>query len=63
MIVMMMKMTIIMMKNDLEGNVGSWTTARSTKQRRRICLVQPLLVIVKALNHTNHESVNNIVSE
>ena len=48
MIIMMMKVMIIMMKNDLEGNMGSWTTARSTKQRRRICLVQPLMV--KALN-------------
>ena len=50
MIVMMVKIIIIMMKNDLEGNMGSWTTARSTKQRRRICLVQPLMVMVKALN-------------
>ena len=50
MIIMMMKIAIIMMKNDLEGNMGSWTTARSTKQRRRICLVQPLMVMVKALN-------------
>ena len=48
MIIMIMKITIIMKKNDLEGNMGSWTTARSTKQRRRICLVQPLMV--KALN-------------
>ena len=50
MIIMVIKMTIIIMKNDLEGNMGSWTTARSTKQRRRICLVQPLMVMVKALN-------------
>ena len=41
MTIMMMMITMMMMK-DLEGNMGSWTTARSTQQGRRVRLVQSL---------------------
>ena len=38
----MMTIMVMMIMKDLEGNMGSWTTARSTQQGRRVRLVQSL---------------------